>query len=101
MAAGYGKPGTAGGKGESRAEAFRSTPVVQGNPPTPGPSPCRRGWTPAPCLGGGVPKAGSREEVKVRFQSGLVKAWSLCPREYGNDIHKEFVITGDKLTAQS
>lgn len=72
-----------GGKGESRAEAFRSTPVVQGNPPTQDPSPCRRGWTPAPCLGGGVPKAGSREEVKVRFQSGLVKACSLCPREYG------------------
>lgn len=58
-----------GGKGESRAKVFRSTPVVEDNLPTQDPSLCGPRLDTWPSSGRRGSKGGRKEEVKARFQT--------------------------------
>lgn len=75
-----------GRKGESRAKAFRSTPVVEGDAaPCQDPSPCRRKLDTCPLSRIRLVKGGQRGggQGPSPGRTGYLRRWSPCPREYG------------------
>lgn len=75
-----------GRRGESRAKAFRSTPVVECNPPpTPDPSPCRPKLDTCPLPRIRVVRGVQRGEGQGPSpdRTGYLRRWSMCARQFG------------------